>query len=351
MTKLKMLVLLVSLGMLNMGCAPSPYPNLEEGLYAEFDTNQGKFMIKLHHDKAPLTVANFVALAEGTHPMVDEEYKGKPFYDGIIFHRVIETFMIQGGDPTGTGQGGPGYKFADEVNTDLTHDAEGILSMANAGPNTNGSQFFITLAPTPHLNGKHSVFGKVESGMEVVKKIGSVETGNADKPNEDVVINTLKIIRKGKEAKNFDAPAVFEKQLQVAEEKKQEAAAARQKAFDDAAEGFEETASGLRYLITQSNENGESIEAGDLIKVHYTGQFLDGKVFDSSLQRREPIEFNVGTGKVIPGWDEGLQLLKVGEKATLLIPSELAYGTRGVGPIPPNTDLKFDVEIIDVTKE
>ncbi|GGE16720.1 peptidylprolyl isomerase [Psychroflexus salis] len=349
MLKLKIFVMLFSMGILNTGC--DPYPNLEEGLYAEFETSQGNFTVELHHDKAPLTVANFVALAEGTHPQVDKKYKGKLFYDGIIFHRVIENFMIQGGDPSGTGQGGPGYKFADEVDTGLTHDAEGILSMANAGPGTNGSQFFITLAPTPHLNGKHSVFGKVDSGMEIVKKIGSVETGKADKPTEDVVIKKVKIIRKGNDAKSFDASKIFSEELEKMEAKKQEAMAAKQKVFDEASEGFEETASGLRFLITKANDSGKQVKTGDLIKVHYTGQFLDGEIFDSSLKREEPIKFNVGTGKVIPGWDEGLQLLKVGEKATLLIPSELAYGSRGVGPIPPNTPLKFEVELIEIVED
>lgn len=341
-----MIIALLSISFTSTSC--DPYPDLEEGMYAQFETTLGEFTIQLHHDKAPLTVANFVALAEGEHPLVDEEFKDKPFYDGIIFHRVIENFMIQTGDPQGTGQGGPGYKFPDEVETGLAHDSKGILSMANAGPNTNGSQFFITLAPTPHLDGKHSVFGKVIKGQEVVDSIGSVETAKADKPVEDVVINKVNIIRKGSAAKDFKAAEVFDAEFKAIEEKRKEALAAKERELDEASEGFEKTASGLRYKITKANEDGQSINAGDKISVHYSGQFLDGKVFDSSLDRGEPIEFNVGTGRVIPGWDEGLQLLKVGEKATLIIPSNLAYGERGVGPIPPNTPLKFEVEIIDV---
>lgn len=350
MSKLKMIIAVLSLSLVSFSCN-DPYPDLEDGLYAKFNTTQGEFIIQLHHDKAPMTVANFVALAEGKHPKVDEKHQGKPFYDGIIFHRVIENFMIQAGDPDATGQGGPGYKFPDEVDNDLKHDAKGVLSMANAGKDTNGSQFFITLAPTPHLDGKHSVFGKVAKGQQVVDSIGLVETAQADKPVEDIVINSLEIIRKGSEAKAFDAPKVFEEQFNVIEENRKEEAAAKLRELEEAAEGFDVTESGLYYLITEANEDGQQVQAGDMIKVHYTGQFLDGNVFDSSLERDKPIEFNVGTGRVIPGWDEGLQLLKVGEKATLIIPSNLAYGERGVGPIPPNSTLKFDVEVLEIMEK
>lgn len=347
MNRIKMIIAIVSFSLLSISCN-DPYPDLEDGLYAKYNTTQGEFIIQLYHDKAPMTVANFVALAEGKHPQVDEKYQNKPFYDGIIFHRVIENFMIQAGDPDATGQGGPGYQFPDEVDNDLKHDSEGILSMANAGKDTNGSQFFITLAPTPHLDGKHSVFGKVVTGQEVVNTIGVVETAQADKPLEEVVITTLEIIRKGSVAKGFDAPEVFDAQFEKIKQKLEEELAAQERELEEAAEGFDKTDSGLRYLITQPNENGRSVQAGDMISVHYTGQFLDGEVFDSSLDRDKPIEFNVGTGRVIPGWDEGLQLLKIGEKATLIIPSNLAYGERGVGPIPPNTTLKFEVELLDI---
>jgi len=161
-------------GILLFSCS-SQYPDLEDGLYAEFQTSMGDFVTELHYDKVPMTVGNFVALAEGEHPLVDEEYQNQKFYDSIIFHRVIDQFMIQGGDPNGTGQGGPSYEFADEIDSLLTHK-KGVLSMANAGADTNGSQFFITLVPTPHLDGKHSVFGELVVGMEVVDSIGKVET-------------------------------------------------------------------------------------------------------------------------------------------------------------------------------
>lgn len=157
--------------------------------YALFDTTEGSFKAKLHEDKAPNTVKNFTDLAEG-------KKTGKPFYDGTIFHRVIPNFMIQGGDPEGTGRGGPGYKFADEFHKELNHAKEGILSMANAGPNSNGSQFFITVAPTPWLDNKHSVFGEIVEGYDIVKKISEVPTGGQNRPNAEVRINSVKIERK-----------------------------------------------------------------------------------------------------------------------------------------------------------
>jgi peptidyl-prolyl cis-trans isomerase A (cyclophilin A) len=168
-------------------------------VYAEFVTSEGNFTIRLFEKEAPNTVANFVGLAEGTKEWTDPRTDKKvtqPYYDGIVFHRVIDGFMIQGGDPLGQGIGGPGYKFADEFHPGLRHNKAGILSMANAGPNTNGGQFFITLGPTPHLDNKHSVFGVVESGMDVVRKIGSTKTGARDRPVQDVVIKTVKIERR-----------------------------------------------------------------------------------------------------------------------------------------------------------
>src|SRR4029078_10845046 len=167
--------------------------------YAKFDTTEGSFTVKLFEAEAPNTVANFVGLAEGTKEWTDPktgQKKTAPFYDGIIFHRVIDGFMIQGGDPLGKGYGGPGYKFGDEFHPSLKHNRDGLLSMANAGPNTNGSQFFITLAPKPHLDNRHSIFGVVEDGMDVVRKIGKVRTAAQDRPVTDVVINKVTIERK-----------------------------------------------------------------------------------------------------------------------------------------------------------
>jgi cyclophilin family peptidyl-prolyl cis-trans isomerase len=173
---------------------------LPDGIYAKFDTNKGEIVVRLFHKRTPITVGNFVGLAEGTMPWKDQSGKEKTsaFYDGLVFHRVIPDFMVQGGDPLGTGTGGPGYQFPDEFHKELTHDKPGILSMANAGPGTNGSQFFITHVPTPWLDNRHSVFGEVVTGMEVVNKI---EGGDK--------IKTLTVLRIGKEAKSFDALAAF----------------------------------------------------------------------------------------------------------------------------------------------
>ncbi|HWV93125.1 MAG TPA: peptidylprolyl isomerase [Vicinamibacterales bacterium] len=168
-------------------------------VYAQFETTEGNFTIRLFDQEAPNTVANFVGLAEGTKEWTDPRTNQKvtePYYDGIIFHRVIDGFMIQSGDPLGQGIGGPGYKFADEFHRSLRHSKPGILSMANAGPNTNGGQFFITLGPTPHLDNKHSVFGEVDGGMDIVRKIGSTATGPRDRPLKDVVIKSVKIERR-----------------------------------------------------------------------------------------------------------------------------------------------------------
>jgi len=340
----------VLVGILLVGCS-SQYPELEDGLYAEFQTSMGDFVTELHYDKVPMTVGNFVALAEGEHPLVDEEYQNQKFYDSIIFHRVIDEFMIQGGDPKGTGQGGPEYEFPNEIDSVLTHK-KGILSMANAGADTNGSQFFITLVPTPHLDGKHSVFGELVVGMQVVDSIGKVKTKKpGDKPVEDVVIETINIIRKGSDAKSFDAVTAFTSGFDKAKVAKVEEEVARKAKLKQASEGFEITDSGLRYLITEKNPNGSSPKARDVVSVHYSGYLLDGTKFDSSLDRNQPIEFPVGTGRVIRGWDEGIMLLKTGEKAVLIIPSELAYGPRQTGPIPPNSILKFEVELIDIVNK
>ncbi len=167
--------------------------------FATFETTEGTFTVRFFDEEAPLTVANFVGLAEGTKEWTDprtSEKKQAPFYDGIVFHRVIDGFMIQGGDPLGRGFGGPGYKFADEFHPTLRHDRPGILSMANSGPNTNGSQFFITLGPTPHLDNRHTIFGVVDDGLDIVQRIGKVKTGAQDRPVNEVVIKKVTIERK-----------------------------------------------------------------------------------------------------------------------------------------------------------
>ena len=311
------------------------YPELDKGLFANIETNKGDIMLQLEFEKTPITVANFVSLTEGNNPKVEEKFLGKKYYDGIIFHRVIKDFMIQGGDPTGTGSGGPGYKFIDEF-TDLRHSGPGIVSMANSGPETNGSQFFITHKETPWLDGKHTVFGKVIQGQAVVDSILQNDT-----------IVKISIIRKGSNAKKFDAPKVFSNYFEekiIAEKELNEKYA---KELEKLTYGMEQTDSGLYYKITREG-SGSFPTKGKNVYVHYRGMLPDGTVFDSSYQRNEPIVFPLGIGRVIKGWDEGIALLKKGSSAKLVIPSELAYGSRGAGGvIPPNTSLIFEVELVD----
>ncbi len=306
----------------------------ENGMYAKFETSKGDIYTMLEYKKTPMTVANFVGLAEGKIKNTAKP-EGTPYYDGLRFHRVMANFMIQGGCPLGTGTGDPGYKFNDEIDTSLKHSGPGILSMANAGPGTNGSQFFITHVETPWLDGKHTVFGHVVEGQDVVNKIVQNDT-----------INKVLIFRKGKEAESFDAPKVFEKEKNSYADKM----AAKEKEAKDKIDkmfvGGKSTESGLRYIMHHEG-SGKSPKATDTVKVHYTGKFLDGKIFDSSVQRGEPISF--GLGQVIRGWTEGLQLMKEGGKATFYIPYTLAYGEQGYpGAIPPKSDLIFEVELIKV---
>ncbi|MDG2475848.1 MAG: peptidylprolyl isomerase [Flavobacteriaceae bacterium] len=312
--------------------------DLSDGLYADIETSKGNIIVELYFEQVPTTVSNFVALAEGNHPVVDEELSGKPYYDGLKFHRVIENFMIQGGDPSGTGSGGPGYQFDDEFSPDLKHDGPGILSMANAGPGTNGSQFFITHVETPWLDGKHSIFGKVNKGQEVV-----------DEVEQDDIINNIKIIRVGQNAKNFNAPNIFENYITNKSEADILKAESESESIKDLTEGMTKTESGIKYKISKKG-TGPNAKPNDLLSVHYSLKLVDGSEIDSSFTRGAPIEFTCGVGQVIRGWDEAMQLLNKGSKATLVIPSELGYGSVGAGNgvIPPNATLIFDVELVDI---
>ncbi len=343
-----------------LGAAIMTFTSCEEkgdDLLAVIHTNKGDIKLELEYEKTPLTVMNFVGLANGTVKN-DEKEAGVPYYDGLKFHRVIADFMIQGGCPQGTGAGDPGYKFPDEFHQDLKHDTIGILSMANSGPGTNGSQFFITHNATPHLDNKHSVFGHVVEGFDV---LNSIEKG------DDIL--SVEIIAENKQAKDFIKNINFEESL----EKYQAEAAAKQLEDAKAKEGeivdfisnnypnAVKTASGLYYVITKEGK-GPNAKAGQTISADYTGKLLNGTVFDSSVESvaketgtynaqrpyDQKFEFPLGAGRVIPGWDEGFQLMNKGSKATLIIPSNLAYGSRGVGPIPPNSSLVFDVELIDI---
>jgi peptidyl-prolyl cis-trans isomerase A (cyclophilin A) len=309
---------------------------MQDGLYAKINTTKGNILIALEYEKTPGTVGNFVALAEGN---MENSVKpqGQKYYDGLKFHRVIPDFMIQGGCPQGTGTGNPGYQFDDEFHPDLKHDAPGVLSMANAGPGTNGSQFFITHVPTPWLDGNHTVFGKVVEGQDVVDAIA-----------QDDVMDNIEIVRVGADAEAYNAIEAFRTFEGAREKRLAEAKAEAEAELDKLSEGFKKTDSGLRYQIIQEG-NGTKAEKGKTVSVHYKGQLSDGTVFDSSYKRNQPIDFALGVGQVIPGWDEGIQLLKVGDKARFVIPSDLAYGSRGAGGvIPPNATLIFDVELMKV---
>lgn len=285
-----------------------------------------------------MTVANFVGLAEGSIKNTAKA-EGTPYYDGLKFHRVIPNFMIQGGCPLGTGTGDPGYKFPDEIDSTLKHSGPGILSMANAGPGTNGSQFFITHVKTDWLDGKHTVFGHVVQGQDVVDKIAGGDS-----------IRHLTILRKGKDAEAFVAATTFEtEKANVA--KKEEAKIAAEKAamdkmLNETYGNAKVTPSGLRY-IHEVEGTGKSPVATDQVTVHYTGYLLNGKKFDSSVDRGQPATF--GLNQVIRGWTEGLQLMKEGGKTKFIIPSDLGYGDGGYpGVIPPKAWLVFDVELIKV---
>ena len=309
---------------------------MQDGIYAKITTEKGEILIKLTHKETPGTVGNFVSLAEGKMEN-SAKPQGKPYYDGIKFHRVIPDFMIQGGDPNGTGAGGPGYNFEDEFHPELKHDTPGVLSMANAGPATNGSQFFITHVATPWLDGKHTVFGNVIEGQDVVDNVAQGDT-----------MQKVEILRVGEEAEKWNAIEAFrtftgEREKRIAQLKQQE-----EEEIKKISEGFDKTNSGLLYKRILQGD-GKKAEKGKTVSVHYKGMLTDGTVFDSSYRRKEPIEFLLGRGQVIEGWDEGIQLLQVGDKARFVIPSHLAYGERGAGGvIPPRATLIFDVELMNV---
>ena len=308
---------------------------MEEGLFAIINTSKGVIKIKLEFEKTPGTVGNFVGLSIGK---IENSIKptGTPYYDGLKFHRVINEFMIQGGCPLGTGTGGPGYQFDDEIHPDLKHDAPGKLSMANSGPATNGSQFFITHIETSWLDGKHTVFGNVVEGQDVVDAVAQGDE------------MSIEIIRVGTNAEAYNAVEAFRTFEGSRAKREEEEKKKQQEILDTVALGYDETTSGLRYKILQNGDGKQAIKGAN-VSVHYKGQLLDGTVFDSSYKRKQPIEFPVGVGQVIAGWDEGILLLKVGDKARFVIPSSLAYGESGAGGvIPPNATLIFDVELMDV---
>lgn len=348
------------------------YKDLKDGLYADMETSKGNILIKLEYQKAPVTVANFVTLAEGTNPYVSDDCKEKPFFDKLLFHRVEPDFVIQAGDPLGNGAGGAGYNFKDEFTT-LKHDKAGTLSMANSGPNTNSSQFFITLNATPHLDGLHSVFGYVEENtIDVISKIAL---------NDEII--SVKIIRKGEAAKKFDAVKTFtdyfkieqqnqNKQKQLDAENQRKYKEQYQQVIQDKLAYFEKmkskaskSTSGLQYVFVHKEPNPEKLQEGSQINVNYAGFLEDGTLFDTSYpdvakkfgkfdvnraaqNGYSPLPIIVGQkGGAIPGFEEGLAKMNKGDKMILFIPASLGYGENGAGDvIPPNANLIFEVEIV-----
>ena len=313
---------------------------MKDGLYAEIKTSKGAITLALEFEKCPMTVANFVGLAEGKIPNKEKE-DGVAYYDGLKFHRVIDNFMVQGGCPKGSGIGGPGYDFPDEFHPELKHTGPGILSMANAGPGTNGSQFFITHIATDWLDNKHTVFGNVIDGMDVVNSIA-----------QDDVLESINFTRVGDLANAFDAATVFANEVNNVgskqKESEKEAALALKKQIEVKYPNARTTDSGLMVANEVLGKGMDAI-VGKTVSVHYTGRLMDGTVFDSSIERGDPIDFQLGGGMVIKGWDEGIALLKVGGKATFIIPFHLAYGERGHPPvIPAKATLEFDVELVAV---
>lgn len=343
--------------------------NLPDGLYAQIETNKGSIIVQLNYEKAPVTVANFVSLAEGKNEFItNENLKSKPFYDGLKFHRVIKEFMIQTGDPLGTGSGDTGYKFKDEI-SDLKFDKGGVLAMANNGPTTNSSQFFITHLETPWLEGKHTIFGQVvEKGMDVINKI-----------EQDDFIKTITIIRNGEGAKKFDAVKTFQDYFELESEKQnnklaiEAAANAQYKAvFDQKVAYFgamkakaTTSPTGLQYVITKKS-GGKKPAVGTNVFIHYAGFLENGSLFDSSIvavlkkfgkldESRaaqggyQPLPFQIGKKDgMIPGFIEGIEQLSFGDKAVIFIPSKLGYGEAGAGDvIPPNANIIFEIELLE----
>ena len=364
---------------LNLSSCKAQYPDLEDGIYAEILTKKGTMLAKLEFEKVPITVANFVSLAEGTNPLVEEVYIEKEFYNGLKFHRVIEDFMIQGGDPKGDGSGNPGYRFDDEFDSSLKHNKKGTLAMANSGYGTNGSQFYVTHKETPWLDAYdennelkncenrkiscHTVFGEVLQGLEVVDSI-----------KQDDIIETVKIIRKGKKAKAFNAPDIFKDHFAEAERFKKEKAERKETILKSTLEKFEKQReaaialpSGLKYIITEEG-SGDKLSETSKALTHYAVYFEDGKLLQtSSLSIAEaldavnprqksadgyqPITAELGPdARMIPGFKEGLQQLRVGDKATLFIPYHLAYGEAGGNGIPPRSNIIFEVEVLELIK-
>lgn len=356
------------------------YKDLKDGLYADIETSKGNIIVELDYKNAPITVANFITLAEGKNTYVANSYKGKKLFNGLKFHRVIskkngdtQDFMIQTGDPLGNGSGDAGYKFKDEI-TSASFDKGGLLAMANSGPGTNGSQFFITIVETPWLNGKHTIFGHVVNfKLDVVNEIVQ---------NDEM--NSVKIVRKGHEAENFDAVKVFndyfkiedknqKKQAELLAKEKQDYIAKYKNVIDPVLAKIASlktdgiiTKDGLQFLITKKGSDKKP-QIGSNVLINYAGYLEDGTLFDSNIKSIEenygkfnpqkdsqmgysPIPFEIGRKDgMIPGFIQALEKMNLGDKAIVFIPTELAYGSQGAGNgvIPPNANIIFELEMLE----
>ena len=355
------------------------YPDMEDGIYAEIETTKGTMLAQLYYEQTPITVANFVALAEGNHEFVLDSLKGKPYYDGLIFHRVIDSFMIQGGDYTGTGSGQLGYQFEQEIVDSLKHDSKGVLSMANAGPNTNGSQFFIMDEPNPNLDGSYNVFGKVLEGLAVIDSISTVKTTpQNNRPVDSIIMKKVNIIRKGKEAKKWDAVKVFKDEQEMMKERMAEAEklaeerrAAAPQIRQEKAEEFASLKSKATKLpsgvMIYSVEKGSGAKPADgsMVNLKYSGFLENGNLFDTSnietakifdalnlnkeragAYRPIPVQYSA-QARAIPGFRDAILSMGYGDKIVAFIPSELAYGENANGPIPANSNLIFEMELME----
>ena len=370
MKKVKLWALLLPL--LLVACKSAKYPNLKDGLYADIQTNYGDMLAELYYKATPGTVANFVSLAEGTNTYVADSLKGKRYYDGTKSHRVIKNFMLQAGDRTATGEGDPGYKFADEFVDTLRYTRKGQLGMANSGPATNGSQFFITEVATDWLNFRHTIFGQVIQGEDVISKITSVKTGAQDRPVDPVVIKKVEIIRVGKAAQKWDAPKVFDAFMKEQNAKAQKLESQKEKNLALMAEQEAKAVaqpSGIKILKLKEG-NGVKPQIGSDVLVNYAG-FLraTGDLFDTNIAEiaKENDAYDAARAAdpqygyipyawkyspevgLIAGFKEALLSMKVGDRIRVFIPSALAYGKQGFGNgvIPPDADLMFEIEIVD----
>ena len=371
-----------------MSCTPEKYKNLSDGLYAEIQTNKGDILLQLYADKVPMTVSSFASLAEGTSTRVSDSLKGKNYFDGLTFHRVVSNFIIQAGDPLANGRGGPGYLFGDEFpknengNLIYTHNDAGILSMANPGPDANGSQFFITHRAIPHLDGKHSVFGKTmvnslqlkaikakfTDSMAIVKAIDSVRMAVVNNIQQNDTIKAVKIVRIGAKAKSFDAEEVFNEEIvkynasKADKEKKEKAEEEKRysKYLEDKKVFLNEmgvskatkTDSGLQFLLLKSNPKGKKVPLDKPVKAHFTLYTADGKKIQSTKDGGSPFVFQLNDEKrpMITGFKEGAALMREGETARLFIPYYIGFGEAKYGPFPAKSDLVFEIEILEISK-